>query len=256
MRHAAPPMAAGAALRRPPPHAGLARPVVPSFHPRSVPSATRRFADRPRDDVTRTTSSAPGISDTPFATFQPTAMPSGPKPTRPTAAARIATRFAPREPDQRRTQGAWPASSRASPRNSFDPCARRPAAPDLAAPAAKGERHGKAYGGRRFSFLYMRGVRPVRLARDSEVLSLTILAGRWPRQRPHQTARRRRRRRRRPASLAPRDRRRNVVAPAWMSRSAQHRSRRVSHQLRHAVRHDRPHGTRRRSLPSTCSNVL
>ena len=189
----------------------------------------------------------------PFATFQPPAMPSGTKPTRPTAAARIATRFAPREPDQRRTQGAWPASSRASPRNSFDPCARRPAAPDLAAPAAKGERHGKAYGGCRFSFLYMRGVRPARLAHDSEVLSRTILAGRWSRQRPHQTARRRRRR---PASLAPRDRRRNVVAPAWMSRSAQHRSRRVSHQLRHAVRHDRPHGTRRRSLPSTCSNVL
>ena len=54
------------APRRPPPHAGLARPVVPSFHPRSVPSATRRFADRPRDGVTRTTSSAPGISDTPL----------------------------------------------------------------------------------------------------------------------------------------------------------------------------------------------
>ena len=89
-----------------------------------------------------------------------------------------------REPDRRPIQGAWPASSRASPRNSFDPCARRPAAPDLAAPAAKGERHGKAYGGCRFSFLYMRGVRPVRLARDSEILSRTILAGRWLRQQP------------------------------------------------------------------------
>ena len=54
------------APRRPPPHAGLARPVVPSFQPRSVPSATRRFADQPGDHVTRTTSSAPGISDTPL----------------------------------------------------------------------------------------------------------------------------------------------------------------------------------------------
>ena len=143
--------------RRPPPHAGLARPLC---HRSTLGRCRQQLVASLTDpETTSPERRRPhqafrirhwGRTALPFATSQPPAMPSGPKPTRPTAAARIATRFAPREPDQRRTQGAWPASSRASPRNSFDPCARRPAAPDLAAPAAKGERHGKAYGGCRF----------------------------------------------------------------------------------------------------------
>ena len=66
-------------------------------------------------------------------------MSSVPKPTR---LRRGSRHFAPREPDQRRTQ----ASGR-HPRKPLHATRSTRAPPDLAIPAAKGERHGKAYGG-------------------------------------------------------------------------------------------------------------